>query len=146
MADTLREQIVEDATPGGALLPVDDDGNPSDFNQTIYYYPEADGEQKTTVNAIVSENSLEGSREAHGDGIVLNKPHGRAVRESISIWISNTTDITIRKVQPHKHPDCFQVDDEFYVVKRVLGRGIGFKKVICIRTEHASIRNYTRSG
>lgn len=141
-----QDLLRTDATPGGAFFQTDASGAPSDFNENVVFYPEWDKTRKQTVNVQVSEASLEGTREAHGDGVVFERPEDRSLRETIVIDVPVSYGLEIREKQPKHRPDGFKVGGTDYVVKRIEGRDKDVVSVICVRREAQEERTKTRVG
>ena len=142
---TLKSMIASDAADGGVFLPKDSDGNATDFNELVTYYPRWDRYRKVTnVNCVVVRDNEEGTREVRGDGVVVNHRNGKNVRRSIMIECSAALDV--RETQPDEAPDVFLIDGEYWPVKRIMGRDADLMTVLCIHNEDRDIRNRNRVG
>jgi hypothetical protein len=147
---TLKDQIESDAAAGGVWLETDSDGDPSGFNEALTFYPEYDPGRKVTTQGIVVDDHLEGTREAHGDGVVRNDRDGRRIRQSVVIELPQTVDVQVR--QPSKRPDVFvDASGTVWQVKQILGqdpwaRTSGMQAVLCVRMEDGTVRSEARTG
>lgn len=141
---TLKTQMTADAAAGGVFLPLDDDGNPSDFNELVWFYPQWSENDKEQVNAVVVNDHLEGTREVHGDGVVFERPEDVALRESIVIECPAS--VNVRTEQTKENPDGFKVGDVMYVVKRITGRDDEMQSVLCIRRQPRDVRASRKHG
>lgn len=141
---TLRSMMAADAVSGGAFLPNDSDGNPDGFNQTVYFYPRGNLGAKATVNAIVDQGHLEGTREALGDGVVLDRHEGRSVRESLVLEIPAAVGVATN--QHHTDVDLFKIGGEMYAVKRIVGRDDYMQAVLVVKRKDLETRQFNRNG
>lgn len=144
----LRTLMEADTKQGGTFFHEDSLGNPDEMNTTVDFYPEYDKSQKVTgIRAHVFFEDYEGTREVQGDGVVFNKPEGRAIRQSIRLEIP--ADIKVRKIQPeggHDKPDAFKINGEVWVVKRVYEEDDYLQNVLCVRQHDSIERTRRRSG
>lgn len=137
-----------DAVAGGVFFPVDSGENPSGFNAIVYFFPRGERGAKQEVPAIVDYDHLEGSREAHGDGVVLDRAEGLMVRESVVLEIPAS--VAVATDQLPESPDLFKIgtgeDAELYAVKRILAKDEYLQSVLCIRRQDIRTRYRTRQG
>lgn len=145
---TFRDDLAADVTD--VFLPTDADGNSEEFNETVTFYPRWDTSRKQTLQALVTEDSLEGTREARGDGVVRNDRDGRRTRESAIFSVPQT--IEIQETQSNQFPDAFEDESgTLWKVQTVLGRDsltgiLGLQDLLCVRVHDRTIRNESRSG
>ena len=134
---TLSDDIVTDAS--SVFLDTDD------FAESIKFYKRGKRDTEETVTAIVNRDHEEGTREAHGDGVV-NEEHraGYALRKSLVIEVLATTDIT--DPPDDMAPDMWKIDNEMWASKRVLGRDDGLVGILVVRKDRVSSRGNPRSG
>lgn len=117
--------------------------NATEFAESTTFYPGGDPSQATTVTAVVVQDDLEGTREAPGDGVILERGHGTVIRESYKIECAASVDVDPTR-RPH---DLFKLADGTVVmVKRVLGRDAGMQTVWCTRRDDVVIRRRQKSG
>jgi hypothetical protein len=133
---TLKETITADVT--NVFL------NEDEFAETVTLYPRGDVASKVEFLGVVINDNLEGTREAHGDGVVLNHNAGIAIRESIRIECAASVDISATR----RPQDLLKTEDgEMWVVKRVTGRDTdGMQTVLAAKREDVTIRKPVRSG
>lgn len=137
--------MAADAADGGVFFPNDDSGDPSGFNEDLTFYPKWDQSQKSTVNCVVVRDDEEGTREARGDGVVLNNREGRSTRRSIKVECAAS--LAVRSDQPETKQDVFvDGNGEIWVVKRILGRDDYLQTVLCIHNDDRVIRTKNRVG
>lgn len=150
MPQTLKNLVLEDAAVGGVFLPTDDDGNPTDFNELVEFYPEGDPGRRVQTHAVVFEDNLEGTREVRGDGVVSNDRDGRRTRESAIFEVPQSLDVRVR--QKAQRPDQFRdASGELWKVVRIEGRDsweqtAGIQSVLCVRVKDGTLRNEGRTG
>lgn len=141
---TLKDMMAADAQLGGVFFPVDEDGNPTEFNEIVTYYPEFDVDQAVSVNAVVIRDRLEGTNEVFGDGRTFNRDQGRGVRDSIVLEIPAS--INVRDVQPTDRPDAFKIGGETWIVKRIIGEDADMQSVLAVKATQQHERMQTRRG
>lgn len=131
-APTLKETLDADYQSGGAFFPVDSNSDPTEFAESVEFWPKGVEDDKTTIKtAFVFSDNEEGSREVQGDGRVLYNQDGAALRHTIMIEVPAAT--AVRDVQPLQKPDQFKWNDKLYNVKRITGRDDQSMTVVCVR-------------
>lgn len=132
---TLAEIITADASD--VFLDTDE------FAESVVFYPGGESINSSTITAVVVWDDLEGTREAHGDGVVLEKDSGTAVRQSVKLEISVSVDAD----DTRRPADLFKLADGTVVaLKRILGKDGGMQTLLCTRRSDVTIRRPVRSG
>jgi hypothetical protein len=88
--------------------------------------------------------SLEGTREAKGDGVVFDRADGYANRESVILDMAAS--VAIEDPPNPKRPDMFLIGGEIFCVKRVMGRDDDMQTVLVVRRTDQLDRRQTRTG
>ena len=134
---TLASDIISDAS--AVFLDTDE------FAESISWYPKGVLGDLETITAIVTRDHEEGTREAHGDGVVNDEQEaGRTIRTSLVIEVLATVAIT--DPPEDMRPDLFAIDGKTWALKRVLGRDDGLQTLLVVRTDVVSKRFNPRSG
>lgn len=141
---SLRNMLSNDSASGGVFFPVDSDGNPKGFNETIYLYPRGQRGRRQSLNAVVDEDRLEGTRESFGDGVQLDRQPGRSIRESIVVVVPASVVITPER--GGKEQDLLKIRGEMWGVKRLLSQDAHVQEYLCVRRKDLDVRFPTRSG
>jgi len=141
----LKTMMSSDATDGGTFFPTSS-GAATDFNELGKFYPLYNVTNVVNnVNMIVVEDHLEGSREAPGDGVILNREDGRSVRRSAVIIVPAA--IAVRDQQTINNPDVFtDAAGTIWVVKRILKEDDYVQHVLCIHRQDSELRREHRAG
>lgn len=135
MTTTVSSLTVSDAS--GVFL------NTDDFAESCTLYPGGDRHRSTSFTGQVFRDDEEGTREVHGDGVVLNQEQGERVRRSITIDCLATLDID----DTRDPPDLVKTSaGEVFVVKRILGRDSAMQRVRCVRVDKIKEAYPTRRG
>lgn len=134
---TLKSDIVSDAT--SVFLDTDE------FAESITFWPKGVIADAETITAVVNRDHEEGTREAHGDGVV-NDEHmaGHKIRTSLVLEIAAT--VSINHPPGRFGPDLFKIDGETWALKRILGRDDGLVAILVVRTDKVTSRFNPRSG
>lgn len=132
-ARTLAEQIELDAAPGGVFLPTSDAGAATGFNRLVTVYPECDPLRKFTLNCVFDEDGLPGSNQNWGEANQQDHAQGKRLREMAVLEGVPVSETRIRDRQPDDRPDVVKVGDNYWAVKRPVGRDNGMKAFECVR-------------
>ena len=106
--------------------------------ETFWFAPASDWTAKRWVTGVVVRDHLQGSNEVKGDGVNLEKPGGRSVRESIVIEFQ--ADETIQRVVDPQKPDQVKVDDVIWSAVRRLGNDSGMQAYLFVRATDVAVR------
>jgi hypothetical protein len=106
--------------------------------EQFWLAPGSDWTARRWVTGVVVRDHLQGSNEVKGDGVNLEKPGGRSVRESIVIEFHSEEEIQ-RVVDPQK-PDQVKVDDVVWSAVRRLGNDSGMKAYLFVRAVDVAVR------
>jgi hypothetical protein len=118
--------------------------NTDEHATAVWFYPKGDRNSATSVTVIPSEGSLEGTREAKGDGVVFDRADGYANRESVILDMAAS--VAIEDPPNPKRPDMFLIGGEIFCVKRVMGRDDDMQTVLVVRRTDQLDRRQTRTG
>lgn len=110
-------------------------------SETIEFAPAGDWTLAEPVQAVVIRDHYQGSNEVRGDGIALEKPSGRTVRDSIVIEFNEC--VEIQTVQNRSKPDQVKVDDLIWSAVRTLGDDSAMRAVLFVRTTDIHVRRET---
>jgi hypothetical protein len=117
--------------------------NGDEFAETVTLYKSGDYLQSVAVSAIVVWDELEGTREAFGDGVMVEHDSGSAIRQSLKLELAVGVDVD----DTRRPADLFKLEDgTMVVVKRILGKDGGMQTVLCTRRDNISIRKPVKSG
>lgn len=105
------------------------DGGPA---EKIWLAPAGDWTKKQTVSAVVIRDHLQGSNEVRGDGVSLEKPGGRTVRESLLVEFLECA--PLQTLQDRQTPDQIKVDGVVWSAVRRTGFDTAMKAYIFVRT------------
>jgi hypothetical protein len=97
----------------------------------------SDWTAKKHVSAVVIRDHLQGSNEVRGDGVNLEKPTGRAVRESIVVEFQ--ADEQLQRVVDSQKPDQVKVDGVIWSAVRRLGNDSGMQAVLFVRNTDVAV-------
>jgi|688.fasta_scaffold02433_29 hypothetical protein len=105
--------------------------------ETIWLAPASDWTVKRMVSAVVIRDHLQGSNEVRGDGVNLEKPAGRSVRESIVIEFQAGEQL--QRIVDSQKPDQVKVDDVIWSAVRRLGNDSGMQAYLFVRSTDVAV-------
>jgi hypothetical protein len=105
--------------------------------ETIWLAPASDWTAKRMVSAVVVRDHLQGSNEVRGDGVNLEKPAGRSVRESIVVEFHAGEQL--QRIVDSQKPDQVKVDDVIWSAVRRLGNDSGMQAYLFVRSTDVAV-------
>lgn len=129
--DSVSNWAAENAFANAAIGPA----------ERIEFAPAGNWARATYPLAVVVRDHYQGSNEVRGDGVALEKPSGRTVRDSIVVEFLECVDI--QRVQSRNAPDQVKVDDVIWVAVRTLGDDSAMRGVLFVRNTDVLVRNQT---
>ena len=136
MANTLKQQIAADTT--SVFL------NTDEFAGEATFYPKGMRTAATTVTCVITQDGLEGTREARGDGVTFDRKDGYSIRESVIVETPTTVNVQ-EKPRPDS-PDVLVVGGQSLYSKRVIGRDDDMVTVLFVRRRDLLDRKPSMSG
>lgn len=117
--------------------------NTNRFAELVWFYKGDDVSTGVQVPVVWDQDTLPGTNEVDGDGVVLEKRSGRRVRESIKIECHESLNVEVNE----EVPDRFVRGDQIALVKRIMAAdSSGMKLVLCIHIESKNDRGRYRMG
>ena len=118
--------------------------NTDEHATAVIFYPRGNRSAAMSVNVVVHEGALEGTREARGDGVVLDRADGYSLRESIILDMAAS--VAVENPPNPRQPDMFLVSGEIFCAKRVMGRDDDMQSVLVVRRTDLLDRKQVRTG
>jgi hypothetical protein len=117
--------------------------NTDEFADALTLYVDSTtGVGNVTFNGVVEPYDLEGTREAHGDGVVLERDAGRALRQSIRITCAASVALSDKQ----RRQQVLKWGSDYYAVQRIIAKDDYFQIVICVRTDKVTTKHLVKSG
>ena len=114
------------------------------FGDTVVLAPAGDWDNKVTESCVVIADHAQGSNEVQGDGVRLERPGGRTVRDSVSVEFKTSADI--QRVQSRAKPDQIKWDGVIWSAVRTTGWDSAMKTALFVRAKDVLRRGETKRG
>lgn len=114
------------------------------FGDVVILAPAGDWDNKVNENCVVIADHAQGSNEVQGDGVRMERPGGRTVRDSISVEFKVSAEI--QRVQSRQHPDEIKWDGVIWSAQRTTGWDDAMRTVLFVRTKDVLRRGETKRG
>jgi hypothetical protein len=109
--------------------------------EEVEIVPSGDWSRVVTAIAVVTRDSLPGTNEVRGDGVALERPAGRTIRETLVADLSNCLEIPVGR----NNSTLMRLSDgTIWVAVRIQGKDDSLQSVIFARSQDIQLRNESK--